>query len=70
MYWSDYLKRYMLFGHTKFYPGGGTGDLVGQYETLDECREAIKTIENKDDFYYVYDCVSMGHVEFTYEMEG
>lgn len=38
----DKLKRYQWFGYDQYYPAGGSCDIMGEGETLDELREAIR----------------------------
>lgn len=33
------MKRYMLFAFETYYPAGGSGDVRGEYDTLDEAKE-------------------------------
>ncbi len=33
------MKRYILFGGDDYYPSGGTDDLIGSFDTLQEAQE-------------------------------
>jgi hypothetical protein len=36
------MKRYLLFAGAQYYPCGGWDDLEGDFDTLEEAREAAK----------------------------
>lgn len=46
------LGRYALFGFDSHYPKGGMEDLKGYFNTVDELRHILKTIEDE----YVEKC--------------
>ena len=54
------MKRYLLFAYDIYYPGGGQGDVVGDYETIEEVKkyindEKISTSRYTHDYYDVLD---------------
>jgi hypothetical protein len=46
-------KRYLLFAYDRYYPGGGLGDLVDSYNTIEEAVVAAKG--DKSDYKEIYD---------------
>ena len=48
------MKRYILFCFPYYYPNGGADDLVGVYNTIKECDNAMKS-ESFWSCYQVYD---------------
>jgi hypothetical protein len=47
-------NRFMLFGHERYYPEGGQGDLLGSYATWDECEKAKQA--SNHELFDVFDC--------------
>lgn len=45
------MKRFLLFGFYSYYPAGGSGDVIGDFETLEQAREA----STRRDHYHVLD---------------
>jgi len=43
------MKRYMIFAYDRYACGGGMNDFKGDYETLDEAKEALE--ESQFDIY-------------------
>jgi hypothetical protein len=35
------MKRYLLFTYDQYYPGGGSSDVRGDYDTLEEAKESV-----------------------------
>jgi hypothetical protein len=35
-------KRYLVFTYPVYYPFGGLSDLVGSFDTVEECKELIR----------------------------
>lgn len=48
------LKRYLWFSSTQYYPGGGSGDVVGTAETTQELK-SIVAASNPAEFNEVLD---------------
>lgn len=46
--------RYLVFAHYQYYPTGGTGDMVGTFESEEE---AVKLAEKYTEI--LYDCVEV-----------
>lgn len=40
------MKRFLLFSGATYYPGGGTDDLVGAFDTVDEAKDAWNTLHD------------------------
>lgn len=47
------MKRYMAFAGDTYYPSGGWGDFIGDFDGLDEAREVC--YQAKCDWYHVID---------------
>ncbi|QQO97038.1 hypothetical protein Nekkels1_37 [Cellulophaga phage Nekkels_1] len=37
------MKQYLVFFGSKYYPSGGMNDFLCDFDTIDECVEAIKS---------------------------
>ena len=46
-------EKYIVFGFENYYPLGGLNDILGDYDTLQEAREAV--LENGYDSGYIID---------------
>lgn len=53
------MKRYLLFGFDWYYPAGGKQQVVGDFESLDECTEVMKNGIKEDTYTY--------HTPYTYD---
>lgn len=42
------MKRFLLFECPHYYPGGGSHDVIGDYDTLEECYQNITDKSNND----------------------
>ena len=42
------MKRYLVFFGSNYYPSGGMGDFVGDFDNVEECKKALdfKVIED------------------------
>jgi hypothetical protein len=51
------MKRFMVFSFPEYYPSGGLSDVIGDYDTIEEAKEAIEKgdIFISSDFCYVFD---------------
>ena len=51
------MKRYLLFQGACYYPKGGSGDLNGSFDSIDEAKARFKAPENKADIEWgeIYD---------------
>ena len=47
------MKRYLVFVGSDYYPLGGWGDFVGDYNTLEEAR--LRALNKKEDWYQIID---------------
>lgn len=49
------FKRFIVFNYPHYYPGGGSGDVMGSYDTLEEATEACSS---DTEFYgsEIFDC--------------
>ena len=62
-------KRYLLFGHANYYPGGGTNDMIDSYDTTTELVDRLNKDRkegNATDYYTAYDRVNgivLEHIE-------
>jgi hypothetical protein len=45
-----HMKRYLLFAYDIYYPSGGQDDVIGDYDSLDEAKEAIKKNSHRDHY--------------------
>lgn len=49
-------KRFLLFSYSEYYPGGGLGDVVLEFETLEDFNKWLPdTIPSEHA--YLFDCV-------------
>lgn len=48
-------KRYMLFGYDGYYPCGGSSDVRGEFDTVDECLNDIVSGKHINDMYEILD---------------
>lgn len=61
------MKRYLAFLFAKYYPSGGMNDCVGQFDTIDEAKNALA----KGDGLYASDEIySLGHIFDTEAMQN
>lgn len=42
------MKRYFAFYGDCYYPSGGMGDFVGDFDTVDECNNYIDLLHSKN----------------------
>jgi len=47
------MKRYLLFEGFYYYPSGGWGDFVGDFDTIEEARDGFKL--SSDGWYEIVD---------------
>lgn len=56
------MKRYLVFHYDSYYPVGASDDVMGDYDTLDEARAAIK--KDRSDH---HDILDMENREWIHE---
>lgn len=60
------MKRFLLFIYDRYYPKGGMLDFAGDFETIEEAKQA-KTNHPTDGMttplYHIYDCESNVFIE-------
>jgi hypothetical protein len=61
------MKKYIVFGHDKFYPNGGMNDMIGSVDTKEELRELTK--QNQFDRYDVVDRDTWQRVQLVFDEE-
>lgn len=44
------MKQYLLFAGGSHYPAGGTGDYIGDYDTVNEAEAAGRALRPKDHY--------------------
>lgn len=57
------MKRYLLFGYDQYYPNGGGGDVMGDFDTLEEVKKYIKDTMSRD-YYNVLDMQERLWIDF------
>jgi hypothetical protein len=55
------MKRYLLFGHDTYYPGGGWCDYLGTYDTIEEVMAYLA--RNRHENWHIVDTTTMAIVE-------
>jgi len=60
------MKRYLLFSGYEYYPSGGWGDFIGDYNTVEEARNIYKK-KTKNSYYVWYHIIDTHNME---EVEG
>jgi len=35
------MKRYLVFGFERYYPGGGMNDCIGSYDTTEQAKKVL-----------------------------
>lgn len=66
-------KRYLLFGTSHYDNSGGMGDLIGDFETTDDCLIKVKTEINSGDchdYYSIYDRVEGVDIDIELEYQN
>lgn len=66
-------KRYLLFGTSHYDNSGGMGDLIGDFETTDDCLKKVKTEINSGDchdYYSIYDRVEGVDIDIELEYQN
>lgn len=57
------MKRYLLFAGDKFYPNGGMGDFVMDFNNKSDALDLIKRLKNDFgvwfDWFHIYDAEKM-----------
>ncbi len=65
------MERYLVFFGAIYYPAGGTKDLLGDYESIEQAKAAInkesKDSQRKYKWAHIYDASRM---EIIFEVEG
>lgn len=56
------MKRYLLFVMAGYYPSGGWGDFVDDYDTLEEAR--VRASNAGLDYYQIVDSECKDEIEF------
>lgn len=51
------MKRYLAFYGTHYYPSGGMGDFIGDFDTCDEAEKACDQKHKEEKDYSAYGCV-------------
>lgn len=59
------MKRYLLFGYSQYYPGGGSGDVIESFDSMDEVKSYLKLSSTKQDFYEVLDLDERKWIDVT-----
>lgn len=49
------MKKFLLFGHDTYYPSGGWGDFIGDFDTIEEAQACIDGQKYKRDAYDLID---------------
>jgi hypothetical protein len=54
------MKRFLLFSGDEYYPCGGMNDFKGDYDTLDEAKDALIKIalDGDADWGHIYDTLT------------
>jgi len=45
------IKRYLLFAGENYYPQQAQSSFVGDFDSIEECTEAIEKFTNSEDYY-------------------
>lgn len=48
-------KRFLLFSFADYYPSGGLGDLIGEYDTAEESLVGASE-KSLSEYAYIFDC--------------
>lgn len=49
------MKRFLVFGGSRYYASGGWEDFVSDHDTLAECKHPVDPWGDKVDWYHVVD---------------
>lgn len=67
------LKRLVLFGYCDYYPGGGSNDILGTFDTYKELGNFLKNERMSVDEIDILDCksqeITFRNVSFVYKKE-
>lgn len=56
------MKKYLLFAGQKYYPLGGMSDYIGDFDTIEQAKQAYT--ESKEDWGQIVDYEDMKAVEW------
>jgi hypothetical protein len=58
------MKRYLLFAGDEYYPTGGWGDFISDFDTLEEAKKDLLSGRFDKDWYQIVDTQNKEVVDF------
>lgn len=53
------MKAFLVFSYYTYYPSGGLGDVMGDFDTLEEAQTFVRDVCTTSDYVYIWNRITL-----------